>query len=410
MARESLAAGASNKIRAGGITVLTMVAMAHAVNHAYVALMPILFPVMMADLRFGYSQVGLLAGVTRAFGQGFQWLAGYLARTVRRKVLIGVGSILQGITLAFSGLAVGFTDLLGWQSLNKFFGNAQHPNGNSLILDYFGKEHRGRVLSVHYSGGNAGTVLVPVVGALLLTAFGWRMTLVAFALPGIVIGLLMLWLVNEEQENGDAIEVKEKPTFRRETLGLLKNRNFRLVMSAQATAGGGRGLSIVTTFVPLYLTQHLGLSTINMGLLITLMMVGSVVGPMFAGFLSDRIGTRRPLLITTYLASTVATLTLIHLGHHPWLLPVILFVIGVVVYAEAPILQSLALDTTEGASPDALFGLYYTFGFISAAIWSVIMGAIVDAFGFFPAFYIMAFSYAQAATWIWRLRLARQTA
>jgi len=266
------------------------------------------------------------------------------------------------------------------------------------------------VLSIHYSGGNAGTVLVPIVGALLLTAIGWRMTLVVFALPGILIGLLMLWAIPEPKEKLGAIEVKEKPTFRRETLALLKNRNLRLVMSAQATAGGGRGLSIVTTFVPLYLTQHLGLSTINMGLLITLMMIGSVIGPVFAGFLSDRIGTRQPLLITTYIASTVATLTLIHLGHHAWLLPVILFVVGVVVYAEAPIIQSLALDTTEGASPDALFGLYYTFGFVSAAVWSVIMGAIVDRFGFRPAFYIMALSYAQAATWIYRLKLPRDTA
>ena len=80
-------------IRPGGITVLTMVAMGHAVNHAYVALLPLLYPAIMADLRFGYSQLGLLVAVTRGIGQGLQWLPGYLSRFVRRKTLMGVGTI-----------------------------------------------------------------------------------------------------------------------------------------------------------------------------------------------------------------------------------------------------------------------------------------------------------------------------
>ena len=83
----------------------------------------------------------------------------------------------------------------------------------------------------------------------------------------------------------------------------------------------------------------------------------------------------------------------------------LLFLLGCVVYAEAPMLQSLAADSTEGLSADVLFGLYYTFGFGASAIWALIMGALVDTFGFRPAFYVMAASYAAAACCISRLRL-----
>src|SRR5438034_2425741 len=151
----------------------------------------------MADLRFGYRQIGLLVGVSQAFGQGLQWLTGYLGRFVQRKVLLGIGTVAQGVCFGLAGFSQGFLDLLVWQSLTRLAGSPQHPNGNALLLDYFGRTHRGRALAMHYAGGNLGTVLVPLVGALLLGAFGWRTTLAYFALPAIVIGLLVLWRSEE---------------------------------------------------------------------------------------------------------------------------------------------------------------------------------------------------------------------
>lgn len=410
MARETLAAGAATEIRAGGITVLTMVAMAHAVNHAYVALLPLLYPAIMADLRFGYSQLGLLIAISRGIGQGFQWLPAYLTRFVRRKTLMGLGTILQGVFFSSLGFTTGFSSFLGTLTLNSLAGSPQHPNGNSLILDYFGKAHRGRVLAIHYAGGNVGTVLVPLIGAFLLITFGWRTTLLFFALPGILVGLLLFWAIQEGENGGETLAMREKPAMGRETLSILKNRNLRWVIAAQATGAGGRGLGIVITFVPLYLARELGLSVVNTGLLFTLMMIGSVVGPMLAGFISDRIGARKPVLITSYLVSTLMTILLVHAGiAGAWFLPVILLLLGCFVYSEAPMLQSLAADSTEGFSPDVVFGIYYTFGFGASAIWAIIMGALVDGFGFRPAFYVMAASYTLAAFWISRLRLARQT-
>jgi sugar phosphate permease len=366
---------------------------------------------MLADLRLSYSQLGLMIGISRGLGQGLQWLAGYLGRVVPRKLLLGFGAIGQGIFLGLTGLSRGFVDLTCWQSLKLLAGTPQHPNGNALILDYFGREHRGRALSIHHAGGNLGTVLVPLAGALLLTALGWRSTLYWFALPGIVVGLLMLWTINEERETPGALKVEEKPALGQETLALLKNRNLRLIIGAQATGAGGRGLGVVITFVPLYLTQELGVTVMNTGVLFTLMMIGSVVGPMLAGFIADRFRARKQVLIIAYLASTLTTLALVHLGAAgAWLLPVVLFILGCVVYAEAPMLQSLTADSTEAFSRDMVFGLYYTLGFGFGALWAVIMGVLVDHLGFQLAFYIMAASYTGAALWILPLRLGRPAA
>jgi sugar phosphate permease len=390
---------AGSDVRPGAYRVLSLVAATHAVNHAYAALLPILYPTMMADLRFGYSQLGLLLGISRGLGQGLQWLPGYVGQFVQRKVLLGIGTVAQGVFLGLSGLSQGFVDLLGWQSLTKLAGSPQHPNGNALLLDYFGRTHRGRALSLHFAGGNLGTVLVPLAGALLLGALGWRITLACFALPGIAVGLFVLWAITEGREAKAVVE--DRPSFGRETLAILRNRNLRFIIGAQTTAAGGRGLGVVITFVPLYLSQELGLSVVNTGLLYTLMLIGSVVGPTLAGFVSDRLGARKPVLITLYLASTLTTVLLVHLGTTgAWLLPLVLFVLGCVVYAESPMLQSLTADSTEGFSQDMVFGLYHSMGFGAGALWAVAMGVLVESLGFRTAFHVMAASYTAAALWI----------
>jgi FSR family fosmidomycin resistance protein-like MFS transporter len=391
--------------------VVTMVAAAHAVTHANAALMPILYPAIMSNLHFDYSRLGLLLAVSRVFGQGFQWLAGYLGRIFRRKTLLGFGAIFQGVFQGLTGSCASFAQLTAWQSLNRFSGSAQHPSGNSLILEHVGKKARGRVLAVHFAGGNVGTVFVPLIAAGLLSHLGWRGTAAIFALPGIIVGCLLLLLVQEEKPGGAVVGGKgEKPHLGKETLLVLKNRNMLYVLLTQAIAAGGRGMGILMTFVPLYLSQYLRLNTMYTGILYTAMLVGSIVGPMLAGIISDRVPQRKFVLVTTYLGSTAVTILFVHAPHSAPVLSVVLFVLGCFVYAESPLLQSLAADSTEKLSRDLVFGVFFTFGFGSGALWALLMGFLVNRFGFVPAFYVMAASYAVGSLWIFLLKLGGKPA
>jgi len=378
--------------------VVTMVTAAHAINHANVALMPILYPAIMSSLRFDYGRLGILLAITRIFGQGFQWLAGYYGRIFRRKILLGFGAVFQGVFQGLTGTSGNFFQLTVWQSLNRLSGSAQHPIGNALILEHFGRQARGRALAVNFAGGNLGTLFVPLIGAGLLASLGWRSTAVIFALPGIIVGALLLLLVHEEKPGGTVTGGKiDRPHLGKETLQVLKKRNMLYILMAQAIAAGGRGLGILMTFVPLYLSQNLGLSTMNTGFLFTTMLAGSIVGPMVAGIISDRVPQRKFVLVTSYLCSTAMTILFIHAGHSAPILSLILFVLGCFVYAESPLLQSLAADSTEELSRDMVFGVYFTFGFGSGALWAVLIGFLVNHLGFVPAFYVMATSYAIGA-------------
>ena len=67
------------------------------------------------------------------------------------------------------GLAQSVGQLLGSISLARIGASPQHPVGNALLSDAFPGAPAGFAISAHISGGNVGTILVPFVGAFLIS-------------------------------------------------------------------------------------------------------------------------------------------------------------------------------------------------------------------------------------------------
>jgi hypothetical protein len=70
-----------------GSSALTLVSLAHGVNHAQSALKPLVFPLVLRDLNFGYSELGIMLGVAAAVGGSLQLAAGALGRILPRHLV-----------------------------------------------------------------------------------------------------------------------------------------------------------------------------------------------------------------------------------------------------------------------------------------------------------------------------------
>src|SRR5439155_1115351 len=73
--------------------------------------------------------------------------------------------------------------------VSRMGGAPQHPVGNGLLAEQFPEDRRGFAISAHISGGNVGTVVVAIVGAAMIAAFGWRLVVVAFGIPAVIVGV-----------------------------------------------------------------------------------------------------------------------------------------------------------------------------------------------------------------------------
>jgi MFS family permease len=329
---------------------------------------------------------------------------GVLGRYRSRKLILGFGHICQGLSVIGTGFVHGFTDLLTWRVVSRIADAPQHPIGNALISHSFGPERRGLALAINAAGSNLGTVAVPLLGGLLIATIGWRHTLVLWGLLGVGVGALVVGLLHEQQRTTRDNQGMAK--IWGEVWALLRHRDALLLMASHVIGAGGRGLGVATLYVPLYLSQtlHLQDDSVRLGQLVTIMMAGSVIGPLLVGPLSDRVG-RKPVLLADAVIACACYLALLLVAGQSWALLGLLAVAGLAIYSEGALMQTALADVADKTSIDMLFGLYFTIGAAIGAPWAALLGWLVDHYGFSVGFVVMAGSQLLAGLCVLPVRL-----
>ena len=375
---------------------LALLSLAHAVIHALSALMPLVYPIVITQFALDERDIGLFIAVTTAVGGSMQLVYGVLTRYVARPALLAGGQLIFGASLVVAGLSQSVGQLLAAISAARVGGSPQHPVGNALLSDAFPPSRRGFAISAHISGGNVGTIVVPFVGAALLAAVGWQATLAIFGIPALVVGVLLTLLVREDS-HAYRRAARRSGSIRGQFGAVLRRRDLRLILAAALVAAGGRGLDIVAPFMLLYLRGPLGLDQGTTASLYALLLVGAVIGPLLAGWISDRVGRRRTL-VTYYLLSAAGIISFVAVGANLWLLAPLLLPFGTAVFSESPVLQAYLADRASGPQRDVAFSVYFAFAFGIGAFWAFVIGNVIATWGYPTAFGIMAASYLAAAT------------
>lgn len=384
---------------------LALISLAHGVNHAQNALKPLIYPLALRELGFGYADLGVVLGLASAAGGTLQLVAGALARLVRRHLLLGFGNILIGLSFLLVGLAQSFLQFSFWTVMSRLGGAAQHPVGSSLLAHHYQRRRLGLALATHFTAGNVGTAAVPLAAAFLIGLWGWRATIALFALPAILVGFAQCLWMDEPRESADP---SARRSFWSDSQEALRNRTLRWVLLAAAIAAGGSGHGILSSFLPLYLSDGLGMSPARTGFVFTLVMLGSIAGPIVGGRLLDLLPARS-VVLGGYALAAAATAGFFWSGH-TLLLPLVALLLGTAAFGVNPILQTAVARALPDATRDLGFALFYTATFMAGALWSPIIGYLAESLGFGAPFHLMALSFLLAALCLLRAGLAEELA
>ena len=353
--------------------------------------------------HFGISdfQYSLLAGAAFAIPYSLASLPfGRLADLYSRKVIVACSVTFWSLSTVATGTATGIASLFGAR-MGVGVGEAGlAPPAYSIITDSYRPRHFGYAMSFYKAGVRVGGGLALVVGGFLMDTYmrigaielpivgtvePWQATLITVGLPGVLIGLLALTMVEPQR--------KEMATSRRGdqrlpvvTLAKFLWRRRRVYLSLfcatamLAMAGYGSG-----GWYPEMLVRNYGMSRGEVGsiygmLVLTSGLLGIMMGPWIASRLSARGYTDayvRTMLITTLITivpsiaaplAGSATLTLIIL----W--PAMLFsgaYLGVMAAAFQPITPNQMRGQTTG--------LYIFFtSFIGMAFGTSTLAALTD--------------------------------
>ena len=357
---------------------LGLLSTAHAVNHAFAVLLPLIFLAIIDEFGVSVGAVAILAAVG-AFASGAVQLSyAELTRRVSRRRLLGIGGLLFGGGFAAQALAVGFPTFVIPNVIARIGGSPQHPVGNGLLAEQFPPERRGFAISAHIAGGNLGTVVVAIVGAPLIAMVGWRGVSIIFGCAAALIALAILAFIREH--GTDRVAAVAGGSSRDALRRVIADRDLRWLFLTSVLGGGGRGLGVVNLFALIHLTLVVGVDAATAGLMYGALIVFSVPMPLIAGWASDRLG-RKPLIIGAYLGGVAGFIVFLAAGDSLPGLWLGIILMGLFSFAESPQLQALLADIAPAQDRDAAYALYFTLAFGVGSLWVAIYGAIIEAVG-----------------------------
>ena len=371
---------------------LGLISGCHVLNHLQYSITSVIFPVMMTELGFGLVGLGFISALSSFVGQGLQVIYGFLATFFKRSTMLAVGNLAVGLTAMSQYFVGSYPQLVAARVAIDAGSSPQHPLGSSILSRYYPKA-RGWALTFHHSAGNLGSFIGPAAASLALLYMGWRSAFVMFGLLSLIMGLTLFW-ISDQSSTSETTSGKTKTKAGFDAyIQCLKNRNILFTSLVLMAGAAGRGTGVNMTYlVPFFMSQF-GVSASGGGVLLTIMQAAGLVGPLAIAWFSDRIGKRRGVTQITLLLSAVMTVLLVQHTGLSILFYVNLLFYGAFVQARGALTQTMIGDFAGEELTDAAFSIYYFVGFISGPIWTLIIGYVMQHYGFTPAFYIAAGTY-----------------
>jgi len=363
----------------------------------------VIYPLMMKDLGMGFMAIASLAAVYNTLGSVFQALYGFIVPYVRRGVILGVGNCVLGLSVVGSGFASSFQQFFATRLLGGLGSSPQHPVGSSILASHFGTA-RGRMLAFHSTAGQLGSLVAPLLAALLITWLGWRGVFWTVGALATFIGLIC-FVFRDSLRTASP----DKPNSRLTPLGweayktCLKDKNILLVSLVFMAGAAGRGQDIHEGYIIPHFVRDFHLDITHGAFLFTFIQIGSLIGPFAWGWLSDRFD-RKLIIQASLLVSGLSTFWLAWQETVSTSLFFNLVIYGAAVTSRQTLTQALLSDLVGEDLFDAAFSLYYFIGFISIPFWTIITGGVMTKFGFGPAFSVISTSYLLAMSLLLFLR------
>lgn len=277
-----------------------------------------LFPVIATDLNLDYADIGIITGAL-AFAWGITALimGNRADRLGRGKVLAGSLCVFA-LLIGASGLAAGLMSLVLVRVVMGSADGAYTPASIATTIDAAATRHHGLAIGIQQMMlPLCGLGLAPLIVTALLHAISWRWVFVLFALPG----FLLAWLVWRNVPHDSPAEAgknaRQSTSVIADWRAVLTFRNVRiamLLMLCWLTC-----LMSASALLPNYLIDHVGLSFAQMGSVMSAIGLGSAVGTISLSWLSDRIG-RKPVMMLSSAGGVIALAMLSITGADPTML------------------------------------------------------------------------------------------
>ena len=278
-------------------SLLCMCVMTFLVAMGYSIIVPVL-PLYARDFGASNMEIGAVIAGFALTRTAFNIPAGIFSGKVGSKKSMLLGLIFVGVTSAIIGLARNYETILIART-SAGVGSAFYVTSSvTYMAELTSKGKRGRFMSVYDGVGMVGSTIGPAIGGVLVFWGGRNLPFLAYACFLFVAAAIVQLLLPETTQKPQ----RQFPSYldMKRTYG---DRSF-LSVNTSTFMYGFVLTSIQFTIIPLFAVGNVGLNSLQIGGLFTVLSLAELVTFIPIGSLSDRVG-RKPFMISSLMASAV---------------------------------------------------------------------------------------------------------
>lgn len=360
-------------------------AIGHLVTDMQAGALPIVLPQLKELFSLSYSQLAAIVLLQNIMSSVIQPAFGYLTDKRSLPRFLPLCAAMAGAGFAFVGWVSSYSLLLCTVIFISLASATYHPQASKTVNFLSDDTNRTQNMGIFSIGGNAGMAVGSILMTFLLGLAGGLHNTMYFAIPGLLVFVLMAKAmpdyirVNKEHELKQAQQasqgVSEKISYWALFLIL-----FYIFMRSSIHSG-------ISTYLPLYFMKFRGFEAVAASSLVSGFLLGGVAGNYIGAILSDKLGARKILLGSITLSIPAIYCITIATTQFFAMLSVVMagfFIIGS--FATTIIIAQCMLPNNVGMASGLTIGFSVGLGGFGVTI----LGALADKFGLPAVMQLMA--------------------
>jgi MFS family permease len=400
--------GGTKEYKAGGWKahyILIICSLLYMVNYMDRQVLASVLQMMKVDLGLSETQLGVLNTAFLLSIAFFSVPVSFMIDRWSRRKAVGIMAIFWSLFTYLTGLGRSFATVLIPRALVGVGESGFSAGGTALITAAYDPAKRGRTMAVFNLVIPLGAALGMILGGKIATATGdWSRPFFIFAIPGIILGILALFM--KDYKTVHELDISGKRT------GFFKSAASLFRIPSLKWMYIGYGVRNIMNFSVLmwlsaYLMRSHDIDAAKAGGLVGAIMMMAIIGALLGGFLSDswQKKNRRARMLLPVIGDSLASIVLIialflefkGAGFYVGM------IWGALVMFGTPALNAVSQDVvTPGLKGTAwgmaVFCMYVFGGGWAPMLVGVISDAFITSFGFTDAVSLQSALYIMACS------------
>jgi FSR family fosmidomycin resistance protein-like MFS transporter len=347
---------------------------AHTLHDGLSDVTYVLLPLLAQTYGLSLAQVGFIRSAHRTAMAAFQIPAGLFAERFGERNLLAFGTFVAGCAFVALGHATGFWMIIVSLFFAGFGSAVQHPLASTIISHAYPDAGRRAALGTYNFFGDVGKFAFGgAVSLCLLAGISWQAPVTAFGAIGIATAVVIFLFVSNTR--APLVAGEPEPARAKSGWGIRNPQGFTALCLIEILDSSTR--TGFLTFIAFLLIDK-GIPEGWAALAVPLILVGGMAGKLACGFLAERMGIVKTIVITEVATGLgiLATLALPGFG-----VMLILPLIGVALQGTSSVLYATIGDLVDKDRLPRAFGLFYTLGSTCGIVAPLGYGLLGDVAG-----------------------------